>query len=92
MEVILKGVASAIIAYTTHYGVTKFYNYVCVPDGLMGYLSGLITVGSPVCKVGVQVMSNTEVSYSSLLLMGASRALVDTVMPGSAAATKDVIS
>jgi hypothetical protein len=92
MEVILKGVASAIIAYTTHYGVTKFYNYVCVPDGIMGYLSGLITIGSPVCKLGVQAMSNTEVSYSSLLLMGASRALVDTVIPGSTPITKDLIS
>ena len=86
MELVLKSVASVLVAYTTHYGAAKFYNYVCVPDGLMGYLSGLVTTGSPVCQVGVQVISNTQVSYSSMILMGASRLLVDTVMPGASKA------
>ena len=82
MEAILKSVASALVAYSTHYATTKMYNYACVPDGLMGYLSGLITTGSPVCQVGVQVISNTQVSYSSMVLMGISRFFVDMVAPG----------
>jgi hypothetical protein len=83
MEVILKSAASAIIAYTAHYASTKFYSYACVPDGWMGYLNGLITTGSPVCQVGVQLISSTQTSYSSMLLMSISRILVDLVAPGA---------
>jgi len=82
MEAIIKSVASVILAYTGHYGATKLYNYACVPDGIVGFMTGLFTVGSPVCQAGIQVISNTQVSYSSMILMGASRLLVDMVVPG----------
>ena len=88
MEVILKNLATALLAYSAHYGATKFYNYACVPDGFMGYLSGLLTTGSPVCQAGIQVISNTQVSYSSMLMMSATRILVDMVAPGTATLTK----
>ena len=77
MEAILKSSISALIAYSIHYGTTKFYNLACVPDGLMGYLSGLITTGSPVCQVGLQVIANTQVSYSSLITVSIARIAVD---------------
>ena len=48
MEPILKGVASVFIAYTAHYTSVKAYNYMCVPDGFMGYMSGIVSMGSPV--------------------------------------------
>uniref|UniRef100_A0A6C0ANQ7 Uncharacterized protein n=1 Tax=viral metagenome TaxID=1070528 RepID=A0A6C0ANQ7_9ZZZZ len=83
MEVILKNVAAALLAYSAHYSATKFYNYACVPDGFMGYLSGLITTGSPVCQAGVQIISNTQVSYSSMIMIGITRVLVDMVAPGT---------
>ena len=83
MEILLKSAASAIIAYTAHYASAKFYTYACVPDGFLGYLSGLITTGSPVCQVGVQIISSTQISYSSMILMGISRVLVDLVAPGA---------
>jgi hypothetical protein len=83
MEVVLKSAASAVIAYTAHYASAKFYTYACVPDGWMGYLSGMIRAGSPVCQVGVQIISSTQMSYSSMLLMGISRVLVDLVAPGA---------
>jgi len=83
MEAVTKSVASAMIAYSAHYASTKLYNYFCVPDGLMGYLSGIITMGSPVCAVGVQIISSTQVSYSSMILMGISRLIVDVVAPGA---------
>jgi hypothetical protein len=88
MEVILKNVATALLAYSAHYGATKFYNYACVPDGIVGYMSGLITTGSPICQAGIQVISNTQVSYSSMILMGATRIIVDMVAPGAAIITK----
>lgn len=81
MEAILKSGASALIAYSTHYFTTKIYNYVCVPDGIVGFLNGLITTGSPVCQTGIQIISNTQVSYSSMIMMGITRILVDIVAP-----------
>jgi hypothetical protein len=81
MEAILKNSATVLLAYTTHYGVAKLYNYVCVPDGIMGFLTGLVSAGSPVCQAGVQIISNTQISYSSMILMGVSRLFVDVVSP-----------
>jgi hypothetical protein len=81
MEIILKNVASALLVYSAHYGAAKFYSYACVPDGFMGYMSGLITTGSPVCQASIQVISSTQVSYSSMILMGITRIAVELILP-----------
>jgi len=81
MSVILNTLASMVLAYTAHYGIVKLYNIACVPDGLWGYLHGMISTGSPVCKGALQVISQTEVSYSSMVMMGITRAIVDLVAP-----------
>jgi hypothetical protein len=39
-------------------------------------------MGSPVCQAGVQIITHTQVSYSSILMMGITRTLVDMVLPG----------
>lgn len=83
MESIFKGIASAMIAYSTHYGAVKLYDAVCVPDGLWGYVQGLVTMGSPMCQVGVHVIQSTQVSYSSMLMMGLTRVALDWMVPGS---------
>ena len=83
METILKNGVSAIIAYSAHYGGTKLYNHFCVPDGIMGYLQGMVSAGSPICQAGISVISNTQVTYSSMILMGLTRVLVDLVAPGA---------
>lgn len=88
MEAILKTAASALLAYTTHYSVAKLYNFACVPDGIIGYLSGMISTGSPICQAGVQILSNTQMSYSSMILMGITRIVVDLVAPGASTAIK----
>jgi hypothetical protein len=77
-----KAIGSAIISYSAHYGMAKAYSYACVPDGIYGFLQGMITSGSPVCQASVQVISATQVSYSQLILMGISRAALDYVAPG----------
>lgn len=82
-----KAIGSAIISYSTHYGMTKLYNAACVPDGVWGFLQGMVTSGSPVCQLGVQVISSTQVSYSSIIMMGISRILLDVVAPASSASS-----
>jgi hypothetical protein len=79
MEAIIKSGISAILAYSIHYGTTKFYTTACVPDGILGYLSGLITTGSPVCQASLQVIANTQVSYSSLITMGITSVITEII-------------
>ena len=79
MEAILKSGYSAIIAYTIHYGTSKFYDAVCVPDTMLGYVSGLFTSGSPVCQATLQVMSNTQVSYSTLITTSITLLFIDLI-------------
>lgn len=81
MEPLIKSVASALVTYSAHYASVKIYNYVCVPDGFTGYLTGIVTMGSPVCQVGMKLMTNTEVSYSTICIMGISRIIIDYLTP-----------
>ena len=87
MEAIAKGVLSAVLAYTTHYGATKLYDGFCVPDGIVGYLRGLVSSGSPVCQAGLAIMTSTQVSYSNIISMSISRLVLDLVSPGKSSAT-----
>lgn len=80
---IAKTFGSAVIAYTSHYAINKFYNYACVPDGFYGYLQGYITAGSPVCQASLQLISNTQMSYSNTVMMILSRGVMDVLAPGS---------
>ena len=82
MEPILKFAATAALTYSTHYSIAKVYNMACVPDGIMGYIYGFVSMGSPVCQVGLQAMTSTQVSYSSMIMTGITRLVVDYIMPG----------
>ena len=79
-----KGLASALISYTAHYATTKAYSEFCVPTGFQGFLQGLVSAGSPVCQVGVQAISATQVSYTTVIMMGLSRVFLDSICPGMA--------
>ena len=85
-EASFKNSAALLVAYTTHYAVTKTYNYICVPDGMIGFITGLVSTGSPICQAGVQIMSSTQVSYSSMILVGISRLFVDAITPSKMSA------
>jgi hypothetical protein len=82
MDPIMKFAATAFLTYSTHYGISKVYNLACVPDGIMGYMYGFVSMGSPLCQVGLQAMTNTQVSYSSMVMTGITRLVVDYIMPG----------
>lgn len=67
---------SIVIVYSTHYGTTKLYNLVCVPNGVVGYLFGFITTASPWCRLLLELMKLTENQYSSIILIVLSRLLM----------------
>lgn len=90
MESIVKAIASAVIAYSVHYSTVKIYTTVCVPDGLWGYVQGLVSMGSPMCQAGVQIIQSTQVSYSSMLMFGLTRFALDVVMPSSSTSQADI--
>lgn len=64
---------SVLIVYTSHYGSSKIYDSLCVPDGVVGFLQGLITTASPWCRLTLEFMKATENQYSTAILIGVSR-------------------
>ena len=89
MDAIAKGVATVFLAYSTHYVSAKVYNMACVPDGIIGFIRGLVTTGSPICVGAMEVMKHTQVSYSSMIIMGASRLFVDILTNGGSQPSSD---
>jgi hypothetical protein len=81
MDALAKGAASAIIAYTAHYGTAKLYNHFCIPDGFWGYVQGYITAGSPICRAGMEIMASTQLSFSTVIMVGMTRVVLDWVAP-----------
>jgi hypothetical protein len=87
MDELIKTGLSLGVVYTTHYGTTKLYDAFCVPDGITGFLQGMITTASPWCRLTLNIMMMTEENYSSLVLMGMSRFIIGSLFPSAAAAT-----
>ena len=73
---LMKTLLSVLLVYSTHYGTAKIYDGVCVPDGVAGYLQGLIPTSSPWCKMALEIMKTTENHYSAVILVGLSRLLL----------------
>lgn len=67
---------SIMMVYSTHYGTTKLYNYLCVPDGVQGFFYGMITTASPWCRLLLEIMKLTENQYSTIILVLLSRAIL----------------
>lgn len=78
---VAKTVASGFLAYTLHYASEKFYDAVCTPDGISGFIQGLITTASPWCSLALTTMSQTQNLYSNFVLFGVSRLVVEVVSP-----------
>jgi hypothetical protein len=70
---------STFMVYSTHFGAVKAYHTVCVPDGLYGYLQGLITAGSPSCKFILDTITVTQNHYSGVIMVGISRLLLSAI-------------
>lgn len=70
---------SILLVYSTHYGATKSYSMICVPSGVLGYFFGLVTLGSPWCKLLLEIMKVTENQYSTVILIVLSRLLMQVL-------------
>lgn len=77
MNLLLRSALAAVFTYASHYIFTKGYSYFCVPDGLYGFFHGFLSLGSPVCQSIMTLMSNTQISYATIILTSLSRLLVD---------------
>ena len=79
MEAISRGVISGLLAYSIHFGAIKIYSAMCVSEGVYGFVQGLVTTGSPVCQSLLTIASQSQVSYSSFVLLGVTRVFVDLI-------------
>ena len=83
MGTIIRSFLSAVLAYTTHYSVTKLYSEFCIPSGVYGFLQGGLTAGSPLCSTALSFMTSTHNAYSAIILASLSRMFVDFALETS---------
>lgn len=83
MSTIIRTFLSTVLAYSTHYGVTKLYSEFCIPSGVYGFIQGSLTTGSPICSTALSFMSSTHTAYSTIILASLSRMFVDFALETS---------
>ena len=83
MSTLVRTFLSAVLAYSAHYSVSKLYSEVCIPSGVVGFLQGGITAGSPICSTALSFMMNTHNAYSTIILASLSRLFVDFALETS---------
>jgi hypothetical protein len=77
---IVKTAGSIFLTYGAHYGISKFYNEFCIPDGIYGFFQGLLNTGSPVCSIALKYMTISQDSYTTMITMGISRMFLDFII------------
>ena len=80
LQTLAKIVLTVFLTYGTHYGITKAYSEICIPNGLEGFLRGMLTTGSPVCTVVFNAMSHTQASYGTIVLTSLSSTIASLVL------------
>jgi len=80
MQALAKILLTAGLTYSAHYGITKVYSEFCIPNGIEGFLYGMITTGSPVCTVVFNAMSHTQASYGTILLTSLTSSVASMVL------------
>ena len=90
MSTLVRTFLSAVLAYTTHYSVSKLYSEFCIPAGLYGFFQGGLTAGSPICSTALTFMTNTHTAYSTIIFASLSRMIVDFALETSEIITKRV--
>jgi hypothetical protein len=87
MQHIGRNAASALLTYGLHYTALKAYNYFCLPQGMLGFLQGMVLVGSPICQSAQTIVTSSQVSYTALLTTGIARMIIDVAIPGIVGST-----
>ncbi len=77
MSSVRRTALAAFAAYSTHYAVTKLYSTFCVPSGFFEFFHGVLITGSPICAATFSIMSNTHITYSTIMLTSLTRILID---------------
>ena len=80
---VLRLAGTLLLTYTTHYGASKVYTAVCVPDGWLGFVQGMFTTGSPICTSILSYISNSQSSYATVITATISKSLMDTLLPAA---------
>jgi hypothetical protein len=80
MQAVSKTLLTAVLTYAAHYGITKAYSSFCIPNGIEGFLYGMISTGSPVCTVVFNAMSHTQASYGTILLTSLTSTVASMVL------------
>jgi len=95
MQALVKTLLTAVLTYGTHYTITKAYSEVCIPNGLEGFLRGMLTTGSPVCSVLFNAMAHTHTSYGTIILTSISSAvaalMIETTPGVASGAIKNLV-
>jgi hypothetical protein len=79
MHALARTFLAAFLAYSSHYMFTKTYAWMCIPDGINGFFTGMMYTGSPVCAGILNVMSHSHVTFTTVVVTSISRLLVDTL-------------
>jgi hypothetical protein len=80
MNNFVKAFTSIVTVYGAHYGSLKLYNEFCVPDGVWGFFSGIVTTGSPGCNLALKVAEYTGTTYTSIISVGITRLVLDLLV------------
>jgi hypothetical protein len=76
-----KTLATIALTYSAHYASIKVYSSFCVPDGVWGYVQGLLTTGSPMCSATLTYASNSQNTYATIITMAVSRIAIELIVP-----------
>jgi hypothetical protein len=79
MHNLARTLLAAFLAYSSHYAFTKTYAWVCIPDGVSGFFTGMMHAGSPICAGILNVMSHSHVTFTTIVVTSMSRLLIDTL-------------
>jgi|694.fasta_scaffold05217_25 hypothetical protein len=75
----VKMAAAGAITYTAHYGSAQFYSEFCASKGLEGFLFGMITTASPVCRFALGIMSHSQDLYANFVMISMARIVVSAL-------------
>ena len=79
MRNLTKTLLAAFLAYSSHYAFTKTYAWLCIPDGIGGFFTGMMYTGSPVCAGILNIMSHSHVKFTTVVVTSMSRLLIDNI-------------
>jgi hypothetical protein len=79
MSLILSTSLAGIIAYSSHYAAAKLYAWLCVPDGIYGFIQGFLTTAGPICATLLHITSSSHVTYSTIVLTSFARLIADSL-------------